>query len=459
MDSKYKNIYFLGIGGIGMSALAQYFYSIGYNIAGYDRFRSDICIMLENLGINIHYEDDINNIPVTFLNPLNTLIILTPAIPEDQTEFQYFIQNDFQISKRAEILGMISNPKKGLAIAGTHGKTSVSGICANIMSLTKNSCSAFLGGISKNLNSNILINPKSEYIVVEADEFDRSFHNLTPSTALITYIDADHLDIYKNHASLKEAFVIFCNQVKENGNIILNSKIYSEIKNTIKPGINIFSYGFEDNGCDFYLSDIKYINGLCYFDLNYPKGLIKSIKYEIGGNHNLENALAGASIALLNGATDDDVRAGLESFKGIIRRFDIRIKLNQITYIDDYAHHPKEISAFLSSVRLLYPNKKITGVFQPHLYSRTSDFYQEFAQSLSICDEIILLPIYPAREKPITGINSEMILKLIKSTKKHLCSKAELLTKLEELQPELLVTMGAGDIDLFIKPIINMFSK
>ena len=459
MDSKYKNIYFLGIGGIGMSALAQYFYSIGYNIAGYDRFRSDICIMLENLGINIHYEDDINNIPVTFLNPLNTLIILTPAIPEDQTEFQYFIQNDFQISKRAEILGMISNPKKGLAIAGTHGKTSVSGICANIMSLTKNSCSAFLGGISKNLNSNILINPKSEYIVAEADEFDRSFHRLTPSTALITYIDADHLDIYKNHASLKEAFVIFCNQVKENGNIILNSKIYSEIKNTIKPGINIFSYGFEDNGCDFYLSDIKYINGLCYFDLNYPKGLIKSIKYEIGGNHNLENALAGASIALLNGATDDDVRAGLESFKGIIRRFDIRIKSNQITYIDDYAHHPKEISAFLSSVRLLYPNKKITGVFQPHLYSRTSDFYQEFAQSLSICDEIILLPIYPAREKPITGINSEMILKLIKSTKKHLCSKAELLTKLEELQPELLVTMGAGDIDLFIKPITNMFSK
>ncbi|MDD3859391.1 MAG: UDP-N-acetylmuramate--L-alanine ligase [Bacteroidales bacterium] len=459
MDSKYKNIYFLGIGGIGMSALAQYFYSIGYNIAGYDRFRSDICIMLENLGINIHYEDDINNIPDTFQNPLNTLIILTPAIPEDQTEFQYFSQNNFQISKRAEILGMISNPKKGLAIAGTHGKTSVSGICANIMSLTKNSCSAFLGGISKNLNSNILINPLSEYIVVEADEFDRSFHNLTPSTALITYIDADHLDIYKNHASLKEAFVIFCNQVKENGNIILNSKIYSEIKNTIKPGINIFSYGFEDNGCDFYLSDIKYINGLCYFDLNYPKGLIKSIKYEIGGNHNLENALAGASIALLNGATDDDVRAGLESFKGIIRRFDIRIKLNQITYIDDYAHHPKEISAFLSSVRLLYPNKKITGVFQPHLYSRTSDFYQEFAQSLSICDEIILLPIYPAREKPITGINSEMILKLIKSTKKHLCSKAELLTKLEELQPELLVTMGAGDIDLFIKPITNMFSK
>ncbi|HNQ67199.1 MAG TPA: UDP-N-acetylmuramate--L-alanine ligase [Bacteroidales bacterium] len=459
MDSKYKNIYFLGIGGIGMSALAQYFYSTGYNIAGYDRFRSEICIMLENLGINIHYEDNISHIPSAFLNSLKTLIILTPAIPEDQTELQYFRKNCFQISKRAEILGMISNPKKGLAIAGTHGKTSVSGICANIMSKTKNSCSAFLGGISKNLNSNILINPESEYIVVEADEFDRSFHRLTPSTALITYIDADHLDIYKNHDSLKEAFVIFCNQVKENGNIILNSKIYSEIKPKLNSEINIFSYGFENNSFDFFISNINYKNEFCYFDLHYPQGVIESIKYEIGGNHNLENALAGASIALLNGATDNDVRAGLESFKGIVRRFDIRIKSNQIIYIDDYAHHPKEISAFLSSVKLLYPDKKITGVFQPHLYSRTADFYQEFAQSLSICDEIILLPIYPAREKPIKGVSSEIILKHIHSTKKHLCDKAELLSKLEELQPELLVTMGAGDIDLFINPIINLFSK
>lgn len=459
MENRYKNIYFLGVGGIGMSALAQYFHSVGYNIAGYDRFRSEICVMLESLGINIHYEDNKSLIPADFCNPDNTLIILTPAIPEDHTELILFRKNRFQISKRSEILGEISNPKKGLAIAGTHGKTSVSGICANIMSITKNSCSAFLGGISKNINSNIIINTKSDYIVVEADEFDRSFHRLTPSTALVTYIDADHLDIYKNHDSLIDAFVIFCNQVKDGGNIILNSKIFKEIKPRLKPGIRTFSYGLEDDNCDFYINNIKYINEFCYFDLHYPQGSIESIKYNIGGNHNLENALAATAISLLNGATDNDVRIGLESFKGIVRRFDIRIKTKQIIYIDDYAHHPREISAFLSSVKLLYPDKKITGIFQPHLFSRTADFYKEFAQSLSLCEELIMLPIYPAREKPIEGVNSEMILKLVKSKKKQVCSKEELLPKIEKLKPELLVTMGAGDIDLLVKPILNLFSK
>ncbi|HOZ29667.1 MAG TPA: UDP-N-acetylmuramate--L-alanine ligase [Bacteroidales bacterium] len=459
MENKYTHIYFLGIGGIGMSALAQYFHAEGYKIAGYDRFRSDICIMLEGLGINIHYDDDIKKIPLDFTNSDNTQVILTPAIHEENSELTFFRKKNFCISKRAEILGMISNPKKGLAIAGTHGKTSVSGICANIMSLSENSCSAFLGGISKNINSNIIINTNSDYVVVEADEFDRSFHKLNPSTALVTYIDSDHLDIYKNHDSLKDAFIVFCNQVKNGGNIILNTKIYDEIKPQLRKDLNVFKYGIDESGCDFYIDNIKYHNEYCYFDIHHPQGIIKSIKYSIGGNHNLENALAASSIALINGAKGKDVRLGLESFQGIVRRFDIRIKSSEIIYIDDYAHHPNEISAFLTSVRSIYKNKEITGVFQPHLYSRTADFYYEFAESLSICDEIILLPIYPAREKPIKGVNSEMILKLIKKERKHLCKKEELLSKLKKLNPELLVTMGAGDIDQFVKPIIKLFSK
>lgn len=459
MESNFKNIFFLGIGGIGMSALAQYFHSAGYNIAGYDKVRSELCEKMENSGIKIHYTDDMNEVPKEYLNPENTLIILTPAIPSEHSELIYFQENKFTISKRSEILGMISNPKTGLAIAGAHGKTSVSGICANIMSGTKKSCSAFLGGISKNVNSNLIINTKSEYVVVEADEFDRSFHRLTPSTALITYVEADHLDIYKDFESLKEAFVIFGNKVKDGGNLILNNSIGKEFRASIKPTVKVYTYGLNDSQCDFYVSNIIYKDSSCVFDLYYPSGCIKAIKYELGGNHNLENALAGAAISLLNEATEEDVRIGLENFKGIVRRFDFKIKTKEHIYIDDYAHHPGEISAFLNAVKLLFPEKKITGIFQPHLYSRTADFYQGFASSLSLCNEVILLPIYPAREKPMPGINSKLIFDLIESEKKHLCEKDNLIALLGELNPELIVTMGAGDIDQLIKPIVNLFSK
>jgi len=459
MENNYSNIFFLGIGGIGMSALAQYFHSSGYKVAGYDRVQSEICVRLENQGIAIHYEDDIKNIPADFLNTAKTLVILTPAIPSEHSELNYFINNGFQITKRSEILGMISNPKKGLAIAGTHGKTSVSGICANIMSQTKNSCSAFLGGIAKNFNSNLVLNTESEYVVVEADEFDRSFHRLTPSTALITCIEADHLDIYKDFESLKEAFVIFGNKVKNDGNLILNKSIGQEIKKSFKKELNIFTYGLNDSSCDFYIGNVSYENESCVFDINYPGGKIESIKYRLGGNHNLENALAGASVSLLNGAGSEDVRKGLESFRGIVRRFDYRVKNSDHTYIDDYAHHPGEITAFLSAVRLLYPDRKITGVFQPHLFSRTADFYQGFAESLSLCDELILLPVYPAREKPVPGVSSKMIFDLVSSPEKHLCDKDELLNMIEKLNPGLLVTMGAGDIDLFINPIEKLLNK
>ncbi|MDR2010136.1 MAG: UDP-N-acetylmuramate--L-alanine ligase [Bacteroidales bacterium] len=454
-----KQIYFLGIGGIGMSAIARYFYTLGYPVAGYDRFRNDICINMENIGINIHYEDDITKIPYQFKNKKTTLVVFTPAVPQDHNELLFFRTNNFEILKRSEVLGLISNSKKCMAIAGAHGKTSVSSICANIMVNTKAGCSAFLGGIAKNFNSNLVINKNSDYVVVEADEFDRSFLRLTPSTALITYIDSDHLDIYNNYNTLFEAFVQFGNLVKTNGNLILNHNISEDYIKHIRTDINIYRYGLNNKECDFYIDNIKYQENKCYFDLTHINGKISDISYSAGGDHNLENALAGASISILNGATDEDVRKGLETFEGVERRFDIKIKTDNFIYIDDYAHHPNEISAFLKSVRLIFPDKKITGIFQPHLYSRTRDFYKEFAESLSICDEIILLPIYPAREKPIEGITSEIILANIKKTKKFICEKNELIPFLKKQKPEILVTMGAGDIDQLIKPIITEFEK
>ena len=453
----YPAIYFLGIGGIGMSALAQYFKILGYDVAGYDRFKSPVCQKLEDLSITIHYEDDINLIPDTFKNPTKTLVVLTPAIPAEHSELNYFKNNNFKIVKRAEILGQIANQKKCLAIAGTHGKTSTTSICTNIMLNTPAGCSAFLGGILKNINSNFIINKNSDFVVVEADEFDRSFLQLTPYTALITHIDADHLDIYNNYENLYNAFIDFANLVKDGGNLLLNKTIDMDCK-LIKKSINIYRYGF-DADCHFYIDNIEYNDNLCYFDIIYPNGKIEKIAYQLGGNHNLENALAAASVAILNGAENEHVRKGLETFSGVERRFDIRLKTNKLIYIDDYAHHPKEISAFLNSVRQIYSDKKIITVFQPHLYSRTKDFYIEFAKSLSLSDVVILLPIYPAREKPIEGITSKIIFDNIDDkVEKILCEKSQLMDILNSVVKtdncsSILVTMGAGDIDQLVETI------
>ncbi|MDD4148597.1 MAG: UDP-N-acetylmuramate--L-alanine ligase, partial [Bacteroidales bacterium] len=411
MENKYHNIYFLGIGGIGMSALAQYFHLNNYKVAGYDRFQSDNCKRLENIGIDIHYEDNCNLIPKLYKNQSETLIVYTPAIPTDSTELAYFKTQNFEILKRAEVLGMISLDKTGIAVAGTHGKTSVSTIAAWILSNTKDSCSAFLGGVSKNFGSNLHINAKSNIIVAEADEFDRSFLHLTPSTAVITSIEADHLDIYNDFETLQEAFIQFANKIKPGGNLILHKSIQKKIFETPNKSFNIYTYGLNDENCDYNLKNITYKNNNCYFDIETPDKLIKNIKYQIGGQHNLENALAATAAALLNNADKDSLKNSLESFAGVIRRFDIKIKDKDIIYIDDYAHHPGEIKAFMNAVAEIYPNKKITAVFQPHLFSRTKDFYKEFAESLSNCHELVLLPIYPAREKPIEGINSEIIYK------------------------------------------------
>ena len=454
-----KHIYFLGIGGIGMSALAQYFKALGHCVAGYDRTRSYICKMMEMQGIEIHYEDSTDLIPHEYKNNTGALIIYTPAIPEDHKELLFFESHDFEILKRSDVLGLIVNDKKGLAIAGSHGKTSVSSICANIMSNSEFGCSAFLGGISKNINSNLIINEESIYIVAEADEFDKSFHKLRPSTALITYIESDHLDIYNSFDNLFNAFIEFANLIKTNGNLIISNHIPDKFTKSIRPDINIFRYGLNDKTCNFYIDNVKYKCGNCFFDIIHPKGTIQNISYNIGGGHNLENALAAASIALVNNVDNDTVKKGLETFAGVERRFDIKIKTKDFVYIDDYAHHPTEITAFINAVKLLFPEKKITGVFQPHLYSRTKDFYKEFAKSLSLCDKIILIPIYPAREEPIQGITSELILENITIQEKYLCKKDELIPFLKTITPEVLITMGAGDIDQLVKPIENAFRK
>lgn len=458
MKSKFANIFFVGIGGIGMSAIARYFNACGYNVAGYDRTRSDICDNLEKEGIQVHYEDNLDLVGSCYKDKETTLVIYTPAIPSDHTELTFFRQNGFRVIKRAEALGHLCEGKNCLAVAGTHGKTSISTITFCIMAGTKEKCSAFLGGISKNFNSNLHLEPQSKNVVVEADEFDRSFLHLTPSTALISHIEADHLDIYGTYENMEAAFVEFANGSTQNGNLVLGPDIPQSVKSRLRSDLNVYTYGVDNSSFDFYAANISYGNGLCIFDIKTPFGIISGIKYRIGGRHNIENAVGATAVSLLNGASADEVRAGLENFVGVLRRFDIQLRTEKCVFIDDYAHHPGEISAFLSAVRQIYPHKKITGIFQPHLYTRTRDLYKDFAESLSLCDTLILLPIYPARELPIEGVTSSLIYDNCKAPVKYICEKADLIDLIGKLKPELLLTMGAGDIDRLVKPIKEFLS-
>ena len=458
MKSKFENIYFVGIGGIGMSAIARYFKACGYNVAGYDRTRSDVCTNLEKEGIQVHYDDSTNLIGSYYKDPETTLVIYTPAIPSDHSELTFFRQNGFRVIKRSEALGHLCEGKNCLAVAGTHGKTSISTITSCIMVRTKEKCSAFLGGISKNFMSNLHLEPKSKNVVVEADEFDRSFLHLSPSTALISHVEADHLDIYGDYETMEAAFVEFANKTSKKGNIVLGPDIPVTVKSRLRNDLNVYTYGVDDASLNFYATNISYGNGLCVFDIKTPFGIVEGIKYKIGGRHNIENAVGATAVSMLNGATADEVRDGLQNFMGVLRRFDIQLQSEKCVFIDDYAHHPGEISAFLSAVRQIYPQKKITGIFQPHLYSRTKDFYKDFAESLSVCDTLILLPIYPARELPIEGVTSSLIYDNCHAKEKYICEKSELLDLLGKLKPELVLTMGAGDIDRLVKPIANFLS-
>jgi len=440
-----KNVYFLGIGGIGMSALARYFKFTGRNVAGYDRTPTALTIAMQAEGIDVHFEDDIRKIPSNW-DPASTLAVFTPALPDDHKELSWFREKPIGLLKRAKVLGLVCNERSGIAVSGTHGKTTVSTMVANILNKTYRGCGAFLGGISKNFGTNLLL-PKVEspWIVAEADEFDRSFLHLTPLLALVTSIDADHLDIYGQKDKIVESFEKFISQIQPGGSLVIKKGV--EL-NTSKTTAKIYTYSLRSDS-DFTTENLQLNTegGFYQFDIKTPGGIITGCKMNYPGLLNVENAVGAASLAFLAGATFAEIKSGLEDYQGVIRRFDIRFRNEKYIYIDDYAHHPEELKAIISSVKELYKGRKITGIFQPHLYSRTRDFSAEFAASLDLLDTGILIPLYPAREEPIRGISSEIIYNQMKLQDKHLVSKQGMLDILRNDRCEVVITMGAGDID------------
>ncbi|MBO4768195.1 MAG: UDP-N-acetylmuramate--L-alanine ligase [Bacteroidales bacterium] len=443
---RYDNYYFLGIGGIGMSAIARYFNHAGYNVSGYDRTPSPLTAQLEAEGISIHYQDRPDLIPQ---DVEKTFVIYTPAIPEDLGEYQEVLRRGYPICKRSRALGEIARGQECLAVSGTHGKTTTSTLLAHILTDSGEGCNAFLGGISKNYGTNLLLS-ENKVLVAEADEFDRSFLQLYPEIAVITATDADHLDIYADRAHVLEAFGEFASQVDPEGALIIKKGVEVPLEGV---GAMVYRYSY-DSPCDFYAADIKPLEG-GYFDftLVHPGGGIPHCKVGVPGWVNVENAVAASAIALLHGVEPDAIRKALESFSGVKRRFDIHVNTPKCAYIDDYAHHPNEIRAAIGSIRNIFPGRRICGIFQPHLYTRTRDFADDFADALGGLDELIMLPIYPARELPIEGVNSEMILDKVKGPRKELVSKEELIAHLKARSIDCLVTFGAGDIDRFIQPI------
>jgi UDP-N-acetylmuramate--alanine ligase len=450
----YSNIYLIGIGGIGMSALARYFIAGGWHVAGYDRISTRLTEELEREGANIHYTEQPEMVKAIYKSPGETLVIYTPAVPVGHTEFEYFRNEGFTILKRSEVLGMLSVGHKCIAVAGTHGKTTISTLAAHLLNISNIPVMAFLGGISKNYNTNALINKDSEWIVAEADEFDRSFLRLFPDRAIVTSCDPDHLDIYGNKEELEVSFRQFIGQVKSGGDIIIKKEI--ETLASGKSDSRIFTYSLYP-GADFYAEKFELSGDGYRFDLHTPGQIISGLKTGFPGLVNVENSIAVAALGFIMGTGEKAIRKTLDSFRGVKRRFDIHINRDDLVYIDDYGHHPKELESFIRSVRALYPDRKITGVFQPHLYTRTRDFADGFAESLSELDELILLEIYPARELPIPGVTSDIIFNKVRLDNKKLCNKKDLMNELQKMKPDVLLTMGAGDIDMFVEPIIRLF--
>ena len=444
----WNNIYFIGIGGIGMSAIARYYKFKGYSVGGYDRTPSDLTRELEKEGIAVHYDDDITRIPTRVDE---TLVIYTPAVPESLKELQYVKENGYRVIKRSRMLGEIAEGQKCLAVAGTHGKTTTSTLIAHILTDSGEGCSAFLGGISKNYGTNVLMS-ENKVVVAEADEFDRSFLQLHPDIAVITAMDADHLDIYGDLAHVHEAFRQFASQVR--GTIILKHGLPVSSSDT---GADILTYHYNDPSADFYAANLR-VDPLGHFsyDLHHPGGVIQGIRVGTLGWVNVENSVAAAAVCLCHGVSVEAIRKAIGSFQGAQRRLDEHINTAGLTYIDDYAHHPQELATAISSIREIFPGRKLTGVFQPHLYTRTRDFAPEFAKALSALDEVILLDIYPAREEPIPGVTSDIIFKDISAPRKMLIKKEELMATLEKEKLDVLITFGAGNIDRFIEPIKQM---
>ncbi len=443
--NSFNQAYFVGIGGIGMSALARYFLSKGWKVGGYDKTSSKLTEALESEGASIHFEDLSEGVSKEILSKEKTLIIYTPAIPKTMKELIFLKENNYAVFKRSEVLGMITRDSKALCVAGTHGKTTTSSLLAHILNESNVKCSAFLGGISSNFNSNFIGSIESEYTVIEADEFDRSFLKLNPFASIVTTTDADHLDIYNDDASFLQSFQDYADLIDKNGFLIHQANVKLQQRNSISYGMNCEA--------DYTGSNERFLNGEYLIDIEAPNFNWKNVVLGLPGTHNAENALG--CVALLNqiGIKEDEIRKGLASFLGVKRRFEYQIRTSDLVFIDDYAHHPTEIEALINAVKKLYPSKKITGIFQPHLFSRTRDFFDAFATQLGRLDEIILLPIYPAREEPIEGISSDTLYKAISSTNKHLLASNDVVDFISSRENEIVLTIGAGDIDRIIEPL------
>lgn len=456
MDAnKLKAVYFIGAGGIGMSALVRYFLSKGKKVGGYDRTPSELTQKLIEEGAQIHYEDSVELIAPEFLDKENTLIVYTPAIPDNHSELQYFRNHGFTIHKRAQVLGMLTHSGKGLCAAGTHGKTTTSTMAAHLLHQSHVGCNAFLGGISKNYGTNLLLSDKSEFVVIEADEFDRSFHWLTPFATIITATDADHLDIYGTEEAYLESFNHYTSLICPGGALIMRKDIRLEPR--VQEGVTIYTYSREAG--DFHAENVRIGNGEIFFDYISPLGNIEDVQLGVPVAINIENGIAAMALAQLSGVTNEEIKQGMASFQGVDRRFDFKLKTDHIVYLSDYAHHPEEIRQSILSMRALYSDKKLTGIFQPHLYTRTRDFYREFADSLSLLDEVILTDIYPARELPIEGVSSELIYNNLRpGIEKTLCKKEEVTDLLKNKKIEVLITLGAGDIENYATQICEILN-
>ena len=455
--NQIHSVYFLGIGGIGMSALARWFKHNGKAVSGYDRTATPLTDALQSEDIAVHFEDDVAHIdPRVKLSTEGVLVVYTPAIPKDHKEQAWLTEQGYEIMKRSQVLGLITRNMRSIAVAGTHGKTTTSSMIVHLLKTAGIDCTGFLGGITTNYNTNMILNDGEDSVaVIEADEFDRSFLTLFPDTAVVTAIDADHLDIYGDKESLKDSFRLFVAQIDKAGKLFAKEGVGSQIV------ADAASYEHRAYGLDkaaIVANNLRIEDAAFVFDYADGEQVIEGISLNVPGYHNVENMLAAISVTRTFGADDEAIKKGVSSYAGVKRRFEYQIKTDDLVFIDDYAHHPVEIEAFLKSVRDLYPEKKLTAVFQPHLFTRTRDFAEGFSKSLSLADELIMLDIYPAREQPIAGVTSEMILEEVTLEKKMISSKADLVNNIKSWQPEVVMTIGAGDIDQMVKPIKEALS-
>lgn len=448
-----KAVYFIGIGGIGMSAIARYFLNKGILVGGYDRTPSELTHKLEEEGAHIHYEENVDLIPEGCKEKDSALIVYTPAIPASHKELVFFKEQHFNLQKRAQVLGTLTRMHKGLCVAGTHGKTTTTSMAAHILHNSHVDCNAFLGGITKNYGTNYILSAQSDYVVIEADEFDRSFHWLTPFASVITATDPDHLDIYGTKEAYLESFSKYSSLIQPGGYLILHKDLEMEAR--VQDQVTIYSYSRNEG--DFHAENIRIGNGEIFFDLVSPIENIKDIQLGVPVSINIENGIGAIALAQIAGARAEEIKNAMASFRGVDRRFDFKIKNDHLVFLTDYAHHPEEIRRSIQSIKELYEGKKITAIFQPHLYSRTHDFYKEFAESLSLADDVILLDIYPARELPIPGVTSKLIYDhLAPEVTKRMCSKNELLDLIQNSNFDILIALGAGDIEDYAPQIVEI---